>query len=366
MSLARHLADRIRRDGPLSVARYMEEALGHPTFGYYAGRDPLGTDGDFTTAPEISQMFGELLGLWAAVAWRQMGAPETVRLVELGPGRGSLMADALRAASRAPEFRRALQVHFVEMSPALKARQGETLAARHADVPVTWWADVSQVPAGPMIVLANEFFDALPIRQFLKTREGWRERLVSLAPDDGGEPSFHFTFGEADAAPRSIPPAYRGGEEMTMIEVSPASLRAIHTIARRLAAGRGAALIIDYGHWAKPRDTLQALKGHESVPVLKTPGGADLTAHVDFAQLASTAEDAGARVFGTLEQGEFLRRLGIERRAGQLMAAAKDGATRGGVAAALRRLTQSNAMGSLFKVLALTSPGQDVPAGFES
>ncbi|QCO19015.1 class I SAM-dependent methyltransferase (plasmid) [Azospirillum brasilense] len=368
-SLAHHLARRILMDGPLSVAAFMAEALGHPRFGYYMRQDPFGVSGDFTTAPEISQMFGELAGLWCVDTWARLGGPAPFHLVELGPGRGTLMQDALRAAALVPAFREAAQVHLVETSPTLRARQKETLAGH----PVAWHDRLEDVPEGPTLILANEFFDALPIRQVQKTNHGWFERLIDIDPaaptDTTSEtPRFRFVleaFGSAGA--RLIPAALRDAPEGSVVEVSPASQAVARLIGERLAAHPGAALVIDYGYRGGPAvgDTLQALRRHAYAPVLDAPGEADLTAHVDFAAIAAAARDGGAEGFGPVDQGDWLARLGIQPRA----AALKRGATTKQAAdidSALARLIAPDQMGTLFKVLALASPGLGPPAGFES
>lgn len=334
-------------DGPLDVARYVALCLGHPLHGYYMARDPLGRAGDFVTAPEISQMFGELIGLWAAATWQAMGAPIPVLLIELGPGRGTLMADALRAANTVPEFRAALAVHLVETSPRLIARQRETLPG--LDIPLIWHRDLAEVPAGPAIVIANEFFDALPVDQAVKAADGWHVRMVGLAegrlafmvsPDP--MPGFEGVLPQAlHHAPEGA--IYEWRDDHVMLE-----------LARRLTRDGGAALVIDYGHTKSAAgDTLQAVRGHRFADPLAEPGLADLTAHVDFAALARAAERAGARVHGPVTQGGFLHRLGIVERAERL----KANATRPqavGIGAALDRLVAQDAMGDLFKVLAIT------------
>lgn len=364
--LTDHLRSRIRVEGPLTVAQFMEECLGHPRHGYYMTRDPLGVAGDFTTAPEISQMFGELLGLWTAVVWQSMGSPPTLHLVELGPGRGTLMADALRAGAKAPGFVEAVSMHLVETSPVLRARQKETLAAAHPGLEPQWWNDLSQVPPGPMVVLANEFFDALPVRQFMRTADGWCERLVALNTETD---SLCFEQSPPRPAVDAIPPALASMPAGSLVEVCPAGLRRAHTLARRLAASPedapGAALIIDYGHpTSAAGDTLQALRGHQYQHPLSEPGKADLTAHVDFQQLSEACAEAGAAVHGLREQGAFLKSLGIEARAAALAETASD-EQRQEIGAAFDRLTGDEQMGKLFKVMAVTSPGLSVPPGFE-
>jgi NADH dehydrogenase [ubiquinone] 1 alpha subcomplex assembly factor 7 len=358
--LARALAERIRRDGPVTVADYMAAALGDPDHGYYTTRDPFGVDGDFTTAPEISQMFGELLGLWAAEHWRAMGAPDPVRLIELGPGRGTLMADALRAASQVAGFHAALRVDLVEVSPALRARQAAALADRIAPNRIAWRTDLADAPPGPALVLANEFFDALPVRQAVKTENGWRERRVGL--NQAG--AFAFVAGEA-VAPPNIADADRAAPG-TVAETSPAGRAVAATLGARLARHGGAALIADYGH-ARPGlgETLQAVRAHAYCGVFDAPGDADLTAHVDFRALADAAAEAGAAAFGPVDQGDFLNRLGIRERAAALKAKATAGQA-AAVDAALARLTGADGMGRLFRVLALSTPGGPAPPGFES
>jgi SAM-dependent MidA family methyltransferase len=349
-ALLKELQRMIAADGPISIERYMSLCLGHPTRGYYATRDPFGAAGDFTTAPEISQMFGELLGLWAAEVWRMMGWPRPLRLIELGPGRGTLMADLLRAARVAPGFAEAVDVHLVETSPVLAALQKGTLARSSA--PIAWHGRLCDVPAGPAIVIANEFFDALPIRQFVRTERGWCERLVGLDPQGA------LAFGLAPASDACLPDHGSPGD---ILERSPAALDLAQEIAARIAAHGGAALIIDYGYAAPAcGGTLQAVKRHAFADPLAEPGEADLTAHVDFASLAAAARASGASVRGPVPQGEFLRALGIETRARALQAGA-NAEQAVDIDAALRRLTGDAPaeMGKLFKVLAVSHP--DLP-----
>jgi NADH dehydrogenase [ubiquinone] 1 alpha subcomplex assembly factor 7 len=353
--LGREIAELIAQEGPISVARYMGLALSHPRHGYYRRRDPFGAAGDFVTAPEISQMFGELIGLWAADCWSLMGRPERLRLVELGPGRGTLMADALRAANLVPEFRAALSVHLVETSGTLRERQDQTLAP--LKVPIDWHDRFDEVPQGPLILIANEFFDALPIRQYVRAPTGWHERLIGL--DAKGA----LAFGLAGEADRSLDLAAPVG---AVLEISPEGIALAGALARRLAADGGAALIIDYGHARHGfADTLQAVRGHGFADPLADPGEADLTAHVDFAALGDAARKEGAGLHGPVRQGGFLRALGIAARARKL----KDRATpaqAAGVDAALARLTGDgkSEMGALFKAMAIGDPRIGGLAGF--
>jgi SAM-dependent MidA family methyltransferase len=332
----------------------MALCLGHPVHGYYAARDPFGAGGDFTTAPEISQMFGELIGLWAADVWRMMGARRPVRLVELGPGRGTLMSDLLRAVRVAPGFIDAIDVHLIETSPTLRARQRETLSA--SAVPITWHEHLAEVPPGPAIVVANEFLDALPVRQFVRTERGWRERLIGLDEEK-------LVFGLAAEPDKRLAQDGRVGETL---EVPGAALELTRDIAERLKAQGGAALFIDYGHSRLAfGDTLQAVKRHAFADPLAEPGEADLTVHVDFAQVAAAARECGASVHGPVAQGDFLRALGIEARARALQARAS-AAQAADIASALERLTDDapGAMGGLFKVLAIAHPQLDALPGF--
>jgi SAM-dependent MidA family methyltransferase len=354
-TLAAEIRSLIAAEGPLPLARYMALALGHPVHGYYVARDPIGRHGDFTTAPEVSQMFGEMLGAWAAHLWRAMGAPASVALVELGPGRGTLMADALRALRVVPELSAALTVHLVETSPVLRARQRDTLAA--AGVPIVWHETVADVPQGPLIVLANEFLDALPLHQYEKRAGRWHERVVGLS--EGGA----LTLGLApDAVPETLIAArFRAALDGSIFERAPAREAVAAEVAQRLARAPGAALFVDYGHARSGLgDTFQAVRGHAYADPFADPGEADLTSHVDFEAIASAARHGGAEVHGPIGQGAFLLRLGIAERARRL-AAGKDAGTARDIAAALDRLTSAEGMGTLFQALALTAPGLTAP-----
>lgn len=343
-ALARILAETIRERGPISVAEYMAAALGHPQYGYYTGHDPFGLGGDFTTAPEISQMFGELIGLWCLLTWQAMGSPERLVLAEIGPGRGTLMADLLRAARIRPPFADALTVVLVETSPALRNRQAQTLAGHD----VAWVERVEDLPPGPLLVVANELFDALPIRQFERQGGVWRERRIGLDQDG----NFVFVAGEETARP-DLPADAADGQ---IAEIGEAGLALAEWLGRRVVADGGAALIVDYGHQSGGiGDTFQAVRRHRYHPVLSDPGQVDLTAHVDFARLAAAARAAGARVDGPVSQGLFLSRMGLEERARMLMrTATPDQAAT--LAAGARRLIDPGEMGTLFRVLALASP----------
>lgn len=352
------LARRIRAAGPMSLGEYMQEALLHPRFGYYATRDPLGAEGDFITAPEVSQMFGELIGLWCADTWMRMGQLGPVLLLELGPGRGTLIADALRAASRVPEFRRALRLHLVEASPTLRRIQQERLGQTAA----IWHNDLGSVPREPMIVVANEFLDALPIVQLERGDGGWYERVVTLAED--AETLVLARAPTPSALAALVPAELRGSPPGAIFEARPAALALAAELGRRLTAAPGVALFIDYGHVREAcGDTLQAVRRHRPCGILDDPGTADLTAHVDFASFAAAARASGTVVHGPVTQGDFLRRLGIETRAAQVLARAAP-EQRNTIASAVRRLIEPAEMGTLFKVLAFTSAGFPAPDGF--
>lgn len=346
---------RIGERGPLSVAEFMHLALAEPGLGYYATRDPLGARGDFVTAPEISQMFGELIGLWCVDAWERLGQPDPFLLVELGPGRGTLMADALRAARVRPEFGRAMRLHLVEISAPLRALQGQQLGAFH---PI-WHDDLAALPDGPAILLGNEFLDALPVHQLVMTEQGWRERAVDVADDQ-----LAWTLVPPGAAASLLRPEHQSARPGDIAEVSPAIRDVAARLGQRLAQTPGAALFLDYGPARSGLgDSLQALRGHRPADPLRDAGQADLTAHVDFAAFAAAARQAGANAFGPVGQGAFLRSLGIEQRAAML--AEKAGAEdRAAIATALHRLIAPAQMGSLFKALALASPDLPQLAGF--
>jgi SAM-dependent MidA family methyltransferase len=353
---------RIAAAGPMPVDEYMALCLGDPDQGYYTTRDPLGTRGDFITAPEISQMFGELIGLWMIAVWKQMDTPDKVRIIELGPGRGTLMKDALRAAKVAPDFRDAIVLHLVEISPVLKAQQARTLEP--LTIPAFWHPALEDVPQGPAIIIANEFFDALPIKQAVKSERGWHERRIGI--DANGNLAFTITDDPIPRFETLLPELLREAPAQSIFEWRDDTMAM--DMGRRIADGGGAALVIDYGHATSAiGETLQAVGRHAYADPLTAPGSIDLTAHVDFQALARAVEAMGANGFGPIEQSLLLRRLGIETRAAKLKAKASRAAS-AQIDAALARLIGHgrSGMGTLFKAAAFAHSSVGVPPGFET
>lgn len=355
MSLLDHLKTRIATDGPLSVADYMSDCLLHPVYGYYTTRDPLGAQGDFITAPEISQMFGELVGLSLAQAWIDQGAAAPFTLAELGPGRGTLMADLLRATRGVPGFHEAMQLHLVEASPTLRATQKHTLSGYD----VTWCDHAADLPQQTLFLVANEFFDALPVRQFVRQGNGWCEKRIGLT---NGALSFGLAQPTAQAALDHRLDDTKDGDLVEICTTAPPILAEIGT---RVSAHGGAALIIDYGDWRSLGDTLQALRAHSPTDPLQAPGSADLTTHVDFEALSLAAAAAGCAFSRITPQGVFLERLGITNRA-QTLAQPLSGAAHETLVAAHRRLTHPQEMGNLFKVMGLFPKTKTPPPGLEA
>ncbi|AWZ19223.1 hypothetical protein RTM1035_15487 [Roseovarius sp. TM1035] len=349
--LRAHFLARIAEAGPMSLADYMAVCLMHPEFGYYATRDPFGARGDFITAPEISQMFGELLGLCLAQVWLDQGRPARFLLAELGPGRGTLMADVLRATQRVPGFREAAEVHLVEGSAVLRAAQRRAIAGD-----VIWHERVESLPEGPLYLLANEFFDALPIRQFQRSGEGWRERVV-------GQSAGQLLLGlGGPVAPPALAERLVDTREGDIVETCGPAAAVMAEIGARIEGQGGAALIVDYGDWRSLGDTFQALKAHQPVDPLAEPGAADLTAHVDFEALALAA--APALHTRLTPQGVFLERLGIAARA-EALARNLSGPALETHLAAYQRLTGAEEMGTLLKVMGLYPEGAAPPPGLE-
>ncbi len=344
------IAARIAATGPITLADYMAEALLHPEHGYYTSKTPFGSEGDFITAPEISQMFGEVLGLCLAQAWMDQGCPKGI-LAELGPGRGTLMEDLLRATRSVPGFHASLDLHLVEASPSLADAQAARLPVKQVH------ARAADLPDAPLFLVANEFFDALPIRQFVRDPNGWRERVIGL--DDQGA----LTFGLSSAAPlAALDDRLDDTDDGDIVEVCPALSGIVGEVSNRISRFGGCAVIIDYGDWRSLGDTFQAMQGHKAVSPLAEPGAADLTSHVDFEAIALAASPAKyTRVTG---QGVFLERLGITHRA-QALAQRLSGPALDTHIAAHRRLTHPAEMGELFKVIGLYPADQSPPPALE-
>ncbi|MGE0046276.1 MAG: class I SAM-dependent methyltransferase [Hyphomonadaceae bacterium] len=342
------LIRQIEHTGPLTVAQFMAAALYDPEHGYYVNEPNIGEAGDFITAPEVSQMFGELIGLWRAHEWETIGKPDPIQLIELGPGRGTLAADARRAARIAPDFNAAARYAFIESNAAFQKMQRDAMAPDGV-----WHVALNEIPEGPSLIVANEFFDCLPIRQFIRKGGAWRERLIGA-----GESGLAFGLAREAVALASLP---RDVEEGAIYELAPALQTWVEQIAARITQHKGRALIIDYAGdgWG---DTLQSMRAHKRISPLEAPGESDLTAHVDFAAMARLAEAAGLAVHGPVAQGAWLKALGVEARAARLVRDNPDQAEN--IARDLHRLTDEAEMGVLFQVLCLSHPALPAPAGF--
>lgn len=359
--LAELIKSRIRQLGPMDLGEYMALCLGHPQYGYYMTRDPFGVSGDFMTAPEVSQMFGEMVGLWLADLWIKSGQPKEFIMLELGPGRGTLMDDILRATKKLPGFHDSMKLHLMEMSPVLRAAQKQKLGAYD---PV-WIDDFSQLPATiPAFIVANEFFDALPVRQLTFRGGEWRERVVAIGDNDT------LVLGEKEADPTllgHLPEAVilaKGAPEEGIYEISPVLNHVLKSVDILLKKQGGVAWFCDYGHGhSAAGETLQAVKSHQYTSIFDTPGTCDLTAHVDFENISRKARADGLTVHGPVSQSSFLKELGIEVRAERLKAGANE-AQKADLDAGLKRLIDTDQMGSLFKVLALCSDANMEIAGF--
>ena len=350
-SLKERIVEQIRSSGPISLAEYMEICLLDPHFGYYNGKTPVGASGAFTTAPEISQMFGELIGLFLANAWLEQGSPTEVAIVELGPGRGTLMSDLLRAAAAVPGFRKAAEIFLVERSASLKKQQSDVLEQYRP----RWVECVEDLPLKPLFIVANEFFDALPIRQFKREGDRWSERLVD---EESGSLVFgRSALGKIGFLSRRLSDTRSGDVVEHRAKVT--------EIARRIAQGiskfGGIALVLDYGEWSFVGDTFQAVASHKRTDPLAEPGKADLTAHVDFGELVRSFQGVSATPM--IAQGVFLERLGIAERARRL-AKSHSGEDLELHIAAHKRLVHPDGMGNLFKAIAFYPAGANIPAGF--
>lgn len=351
MSLENHIKKRIATNGPITIAEYMADCLLHPTLGYYTTQNPFGENGDFVTAPDISQMFGELIGLCLAQAWLDQGRPDKFILAELGPGRGTLMKDILRATAAVPGFGSTARIILIEASPRLRDVQKQSLAGHEID----FCNSADQIPQGPLYFVANEFFDALPIRQFQRSGNGWRERQIGLDNDA-------LVVGLGPKLPQ---PALQGRlddtQEGDIVEDAPAALPIVSALSSRIANHGGAGLIIDYGDWRSLGDTLQAVRSHLRSEILDTPGKNDLTAHVDFEALANASSCKCTKL---TPQGVFLERLGITTRS-RALAEKLTGKALETHISAHRRLTHPAEMGNLFKVLGFFRDGTSPPAGLD-
>lgn len=353
--LGQRIADAVRADGPLSVHDYMAMCLFDPQDGYYTTREPFGAAGDFTTAPEISQMFGELVAVWLVSAWQKLDMPAAPVLAEIGPGRGTLMSDILRTLGRiAPGLRSSSSVAMVEVSPRLAQVQKATLGENAAAA--SWHADIATLPEGPLFIVGNELFDAVPLRQYVRAGRRWHERAVAL--DEAGR--LRFAAGAGSLHPSLLPPGAARAPEGAIVEIAPARAALMTRIARRIAKSGGAGLFFDYGYFMPGLgDTLQAVSRHRPDDVLRAPGEADLTAHVDFLALAKAAKAAGLDAY-LATQGAFLVGMGLRERAGSLGAhAAED--VRERLTGEVERLAGPKAMGDLFKVLVLAPRGVVLP-----
>ena len=366
--LAVKLKARIKRQGPITLHDYMEAVLTDPEFGYYIVRDPFGTGGDFITAPDVCQIFGELLGLWCVHVWAELGQPKDCKLVELGPGRGALMSDALRAASLVPEFLNSVEVHFVETSPALRAEQEQRIrseAREHGrEIPKLFWHDrLEDVPQGPTFLLANEFLDALPIRQYQFNKGQWFERMIGV--DKTG--SFSYLLADEPCSQPDLLPSVRSKPvEGDFVETRPASKMVIEEMGNRARTHPFAGLIIDYGYGEVAYgDSFQAIKNHQFTDPLSDPGLADVTAHVDFSSLLQTAKKIGLASDGPITQREFLICLGVRERAAQLMQSQENMISAQQFMTGLQRLIDPDQMGTLFKVAAITGANQPRVPGFD-
>jgi NADH dehydrogenase [ubiquinone] 1 alpha subcomplex assembly factor 7 len=357
--LAAMLKQRIARDGPLSVHDYMASCISDARAGYYARRQPIGRDGDFITAPEVSQMFGELIGVWIAAIWQSLGRPRDLVVAELGPGRGTLMADAMRAMRSVSGLTETLRVALIETSAVLREVQREALA--HSPIPLDWYARIDDLPQGPLVVIANEFIDALPVRQLLRERGRWHERSVTLSASS----AFAFCAGAAvDEA--ALPGWARSldASDGNIVEMRPATISLLESLAARAKRAPMAALMLDYGHeQSAAGDTLQAVFRHCFADPLAAPGEADLTAHVDFAALKDAASELSLSAYGPMPQGEFLLKLGLEARCQRLTRDATP-AQQAAILAGAARLADPRQMGVLFKALALQSSGLAPPPPF--
>ncbi|MCH2037591.1 MAG: SAM-dependent methyltransferase [Rickettsiales bacterium] len=368
MNVERIIREYIRYHGAISVDQFMEFALFHPEYGYYITQNPIGTNGDFTTAPEVSQFFGELMGVWLGFYWQEIGSPVEVKLIEVGPGQGTLMSDLLRATRNIKGFHDAIEIYMVETSPSLTAVQKQKLS--DASVPIKWVKDVSKIPDGPSLIIANELFDALPIKQFVQTPEGFKERLISC-----GATGFNYVHSDEPIKDELLKDIlsrrpYRDFENDSIVELSSSSIDIMTKLSKRLRYEKGAGLIIDYGYdinnvAPKPKATLQSVKEHQYSDVFDNIGESDLTAHVNFSLLAAVASELKIGATPALSQGTFLKAMGIELR-GQMVSDNNklDTDQKRDILKGIHRLTDPSEMGKLFKVMSIYSPQLPMPTVF--
>ncbi len=357
MSLLAKLVDQINQSGSITVHNFMEQALYDPDYGYYRTRDPLGKDGDFTTSPEISQLFGESIGVWLVMAWESLGSPDAFALVEAGPGRGTLMQDILRSTKHVTGFHDAMQLHLVEVNELLIEQQKKVL--QQHTIPVSWHATLDALPDLPILFLANEFFDALPVHQLRYHGNAWQERMVTAVD---GALTFCWQAVSDDSLAQFLPDSSTV-EPDTIYEICLLGLTMIGTVAKHIARQRGTGLIIDYGYRSGHGDSLQGVRNHHYQDVLVDPGNTDLTTHVDFTALGKSAEQAGAAVYPVITQQALLAALGAPIRRDQLTASCNE-AQAEELEQQLHRLMSEEAMGSLFKCMAITHPKAKIPYGF--
>ncbi|WP_068315257.1 class I SAM-dependent methyltransferase [Polycladidibacter hongkongensis] len=353
--LLQKIKSQISLHGPMSIARYMELCLSDPDHGYYTTRDPFGAQGDFITAPEVSQLFGELCGAWLLQRWLEDGCPKNCVIAEIGPGRGTLMRDMLRVFALRPQFMQASTLHLVETSPSLRKIQAKKLRP----FSIKWHDSIHTLPDGPLYLIANELFDALPIQQFQWANNKWYERAIGL--DDDGNLAFGLAAATLSPDQTGLPIGTipHAGD---ILELSAASTALIRTLAERIKSDGGSALLIDYGYTTTTcGDTFQALKAHQAISPLEQPGDADLTAHVNFESLANTAKAQGIHTFGPITQAELLLGLGLLERAGQL-GTGKSANEQESIRKAVERLAADNEMGTLFKALAISQNPKCPPA----
>ena len=354
------LKSKIRRSiassGPIPLSQYMHLCNSHPQHGYYTSGNPLGKAGDFVTAPEISQMFGEMIAIWAIGAWRALGQPHPIQIAELGPGCGTLMRDFLRTIHKHPEFARAANIALVETSAGLKNLQHDLLDEYGSESggPLIWLDTIDQLPPMPTLFIANEFLDAIPMRQFTKSGDNWREICVGIENNQGdNEEKFELVMGPASIDLSMLPHGHENEPDGAIFETAPAREAIIISLAHHITSHDGAALLIDYGHDKSGfGDTFQAIKSHKFVPVLAHPGKSDLTSHVDFQAISQIAAQHGARIAGSLSQGEFLLKLGLLERAGRL-GNLKSATIQAQIQTDVERLVSPQQMGELFKVFCL-------------